>query len=1185
MKKFFLATLLLPLTLLGQNGARYQGLLWKISGNGLDKPSYLYGTMHVSNRVAFHLSESFFNALDQVDVIALEGNPGNWMTEMVSSDLIEDMNMFNFGYNNPYADLYSSFVPAEPSQSELAYYLAHDEDLLNGFLWRTSQVEQEFEEQTYLDLYIFQAGKKKGKKIVALEDFNESMKSVLFSGKIDEDAVRASERQMKSVLGDYKSWSEFQEDAYRKGDLNRLDTMTSLLNPGKYYRKNMLDVRNRIMANGIDSLLKHHSVFTGVGAAHLPGKNGVIKMLRDMGYTLEPIERDITKKSIAQKETIDELVYTYEPIQFVSDDGLISTTFPQQPAKIANSAYQEYLFADMANSAFYSIRRISTGADVFGKATADYQEKVDSLLFENIPGKILSQDTINVSGFTALDITNKTRLGDLQRYNIIFTPLELLICKVGGKKEFLNSAQPEAFFKELTLDHAKLEAGLFTPEFGGFSVWLPNGYRAMNYPSEMELPGSTFLLEAVGEDGLYYSVRHRQYHDFEYIEEDAFELEYLLEKIAEDKKLTVDTSFLVGDDRNRHFTLTNKKGNQLEGEVRLAGPNYYFLLTTAHGAAANRFFESFSAQPFQYNLPFEQRHDTTFHLMVESPVRVNNHDKFFLDIIQNGGGEEEDFSFEGEEQGKVIRAPNGESIQLEFATLNKFESWEKDEEFWKMVQEAYGNSKILYKDTMLESLADSTYLRQTHEMWFTDTNSTRSIRVKATVENQAIYAISATVDTLGYSSQFIEKAFQSFRPASDTLIGTSVLRPKNDLFFDQLKSSDSTLIYQAANSVWEVAFQDEDLPRLKDVFENYYDKRFKRQSRIDLLYQMVYLDEPVSPEYLKEQYYKSVDSADTQFGILKALVRLRTQESYDMFAELLLDEPPFDKNAWTHGNLFWDMNDTLELAATLFPDLLELADFNDYRPYVYELLADLIEADLIKTKHFKKRYSTFLRFAKVELKKQKSADMDESNGSNSNSDLLEYATILSRFSKKKEVQELFADMLKVRNKFVLAGILERINGHVAIPDSLWNTLAEEEKVRPRLYAYLERVDQLKKLDEKYRNQAAIAEGLARENIYGEIDSISLITSEPIQIKSKTGSAYFYRVKFEDDNLWRLSYVVFADNEEHEGLYTKALLVKRGEQFNPDFDNMDEIIADAVKEINLTGRDRVIQDNGYGYYDY
>ena len=41
------------------------GLLWEITGNGLTKPSYLYGTMHLTNKVAFNLSDSFFNALQK----------------------------------------------------------------------------------------------------------------------------------------------------------------------------------------------------------------------------------------------------------------------------------------------------------------------------------------------------------------------------------------------------------------------------------------------------------------------------------------------------------------------------------------------------------------------------------------------------------------------------------------------------------------------------------------------------------------------------------------------------------------------------------------------------------------------------------------------------------------------------------------------------------------------------------------------------------------------------------------------------------------------------------------------------------------------------------------------------------------------------------------------------------------
>ncbi len=49
---------------------KYQGLLWEISGNGLKGPSYLFGTMHVSSKLAFHLSDSFYYALKQVDAVA-----------------------------------------------------------------------------------------------------------------------------------------------------------------------------------------------------------------------------------------------------------------------------------------------------------------------------------------------------------------------------------------------------------------------------------------------------------------------------------------------------------------------------------------------------------------------------------------------------------------------------------------------------------------------------------------------------------------------------------------------------------------------------------------------------------------------------------------------------------------------------------------------------------------------------------------------------------------------------------------------------------------------------------------------------------------------------------------------------------------------------------------------------------
>src|SRR5688572_25614962 len=54
---------------------KYPSLLWEITGNGLKQPSYLFGTMHVSDKLAFHLGDSFYNAIKSVNVVALETNP------------------------------------------------------------------------------------------------------------------------------------------------------------------------------------------------------------------------------------------------------------------------------------------------------------------------------------------------------------------------------------------------------------------------------------------------------------------------------------------------------------------------------------------------------------------------------------------------------------------------------------------------------------------------------------------------------------------------------------------------------------------------------------------------------------------------------------------------------------------------------------------------------------------------------------------------------------------------------------------------------------------------------------------------------------------------------------------------------------------------------------------------------
>ena len=59
---------------------KYPSLLWEITGNGQKKPSYLIGTMHVSSKLAFHLPDSFYIAIKNAQVVALETNPETWLS-------------------------------------------------------------------------------------------------------------------------------------------------------------------------------------------------------------------------------------------------------------------------------------------------------------------------------------------------------------------------------------------------------------------------------------------------------------------------------------------------------------------------------------------------------------------------------------------------------------------------------------------------------------------------------------------------------------------------------------------------------------------------------------------------------------------------------------------------------------------------------------------------------------------------------------------------------------------------------------------------------------------------------------------------------------------------------------------------------------------------------------------------
>ena len=175
-----------------------------------------------------------------------------------------------------------------------------------------------------------------------------------------------------------------------------------------------------------------------MGAAHLPGQRGVIELLRQQGYKLRPIK--IANETAGIKMNLKKFVCLFNSAKQTSADGFVSVDMPGKLYDF-NTAYgivDQEQFADMSNGAYYMVTRINTNSILWGHNEDVVLRKIDSVIYENIPGKILSKQSITKNGYKGFEVTNRTRRGDFQRYNIFVTPFEVILFKMSGNEDYVN---------------------------------------------------------------------------------------------------------------------------------------------------------------------------------------------------------------------------------------------------------------------------------------------------------------------------------------------------------------------------------------------------------------------------------------------------------------------------------------------------------------------------------------------------------------------------------------------------------------------------------------------------------------------------------------------------------------------------------------------------------------------------
>jgi uncharacterized protein len=261
-------------------------LLWRVSGNDLKQPSFLFGTFHLLCKEDIHFSDALKRAIKSSDEIYMEmdlDDPSTMLSGMLYMNMKDGKKLQDLYTPEEYQRLQNYFsdtlqMPMMMFQKAKPYFLVA---LLYPKMMNCSTpagIEEE----------LMKIAKEHKKEIKGLE-------TMQFQASVFDSIPY--EWQAKELLKNIDSFSvyksEFEQmlDLYKKQEL---DSMRNMITKSEFgsekYEDLLLNDRNKNWVKQLKGIMKNKSVFVAVGAGHLVGDFGLINLLRKEGYKVEPLE-------------------------------------------------------------------------------------------------------------------------------------------------------------------------------------------------------------------------------------------------------------------------------------------------------------------------------------------------------------------------------------------------------------------------------------------------------------------------------------------------------------------------------------------------------------------------------------------------------------------------------------------------------------------------------------------------------------------------------------------------------------------------------------------------------------------------------------------------------------------------------------------------------------------------------
>jgi uncharacterized protein YbaP (TraB family) len=439
MKNFFLFALLCVFSVSGYSQSKT--LLWRVAGKDLKKPSYLYGTFHLSDARAQQFADSVMPAFNTCSTVLVEN---------VDADSIDKADMFKYILlKDKTVKDFVSKVDYEFLRKKIPDVLGKAGTMFNAikpmYTIMMAEVQNARNETQFtVDGYFKNQARQAGKTLLGIETMQEAQKS------LDEISVAEQCKMMVDFFKNYSSDEKSMDtliDLYQQQDLPGMNNYyTAHDKVSTAFNKSLVVARNKKFIDKLITLMKTQTVFCAVGTLHLPGETGLINQLQKKGYKVTPVFSNYTPHTLQLTDNRDWGYYE-------ENDLLFSMRLPTDPTYQVDTTTQSRATTYYEEDTVLNMGYILVGARIEDSASLAnpqfvYQRTINAFnKTEN--WKQITQRDIVYKNINCKEVEYNIAKGSNVLYRVCKRDGYLYCFGVTGTKDLIYSNRATYFFDNI----------------------------------------------------------------------------------------------------------------------------------------------------------------------------------------------------------------------------------------------------------------------------------------------------------------------------------------------------------------------------------------------------------------------------------------------------------------------------------------------------------------------------------------------------------------------------------------------------------------------------------------------------------------------------------------------------------------------------------------------------------------